>query len=230
MKFCVEVAVPGLCTVLIERLVRRDEKLSEADRPETYDAAVPAGDALPLTPVPRAQEKTERVDALSARSGNHLRFFALPRELRDKFYDTVVAADFGLTDGAASRQRFVTLVPEAGRHVVPTLVKGRVALAAVSRVFSAGILEALRRSAVPHHVHLTSTPTNRSGRSRAVADLVGLFRTMPHVSHLFVSMRSAEQSPGVDLSNALDAYVLDHFFHHLAANRNLRALVVDWAS
>ncbi|KAK5677667.1 hypothetical protein LTS10_009550 [Elasticomyces elasticus] len=106
----------------------------------------------------------------------------LPRELRDMIYDLVISANHNSTQTA----RFAVRVhqrPNSEQRT--TLVAGEPALVRVSHQVGREFIEALERSAVPHHLYYTIMPEYKIERPQLVR---GFFERTKQASRLVISV------------------------------------------
>ncbi|KAK3621374.1 hypothetical protein LTR56_022838 [Elasticomyces elasticus] len=157
----------------------------------------------------------------------HFLLLELPRELRDMIYGVVIATNLG---GPAQWAHYAVRVFQRPNDMQQTTqVNGNAKLLGVSRQIAQEFMEALNRSAAPHHLYYAIMPAQKmDGRELVRA----LFDRTKQARRLFISVGLLDRAGDKHFLGPLG---LNHtkftqLRHDIDHCTNVEDLVVEWLS
>ncbi|KAK4897704.1 hypothetical protein LTR27_004476 [Elasticomyces elasticus] len=232
-------------TRAFKRNQRKYSRKKERKAEQAADLVVAQSASSSQSIVPRSRDHLDAVDDVSTKGvasscarmcpvtgstyspSGYFLLLELPRELRDMIYDVVIATNLG---GPAHWAHYAVRVfqrPNAMQQT--TQVNGNAQLLGVSRQIAQEFMEALNRSAAPHHLYYAIMPAQKmDGRELVRA----LFDRTKQARRLFISVGLSDAAGD---KNFLGPLGLNHtkfkqLRHDVEHCTNVEDLVFEWLS
>ncbi|KAK4938087.1 hypothetical protein LTR10_021408 [Elasticomyces elasticus] len=206
--------------------VAQSASSSQSIVPSTRDHFAAADDVSAKSVASSCARKCLVTGSTYSRSG-HFLLLELPRELRDMIYDVVIATNLG---GPAQWAHYAVRVFQRPTDMQQTTqVNGNAKLLGVSRQIAREFMEALERSAAPHHLYYAITPAQKmDGRELVRA----LFDRTKQARRLFISVGLLDAAGDKHFLGplGLDPTKSTQLRHDIDHCTNVEDLVVEWLS